>query len=107
LPDGLINRAADNWRPLLAIEGRQWAEWKAGEPITTNGLARLLAPFGISRARSARSTARPKVIRSRNLMTLLRDISPEKIFEPPPPQHRRHEHFLRSSNRHQLFYVAA
>ena len=33
---------------LVAIEGRPWAEWgKAGKPITANGLARLLAPFGI------------------------------------------------------------
>jgi putative DNA primase/helicase len=109
MPDSVLNRAADNWRPLLAIadeagdkwpagtrlaiqytsaaaagdeqsvrvlllsdiraifterrldrlpsaelvealvviEGRQWAEWKAGKPITANGLARLLAPFGI------------------------------------------------------------
>jgi hypothetical protein len=106
VPGGLFNRAADNWRPLLAIadaaggewperarraaqcarpddeesirvlllgdiraifaeraadrlasaelvealvaiEGRPWAEWKNGKPITTNGLARLLAPFGI------------------------------------------------------------
>lgn len=34
---------------LVAIEGRQWAEWKAGKAITANGLARLLAPFGIKR----------------------------------------------------------
>lgn len=106
VPSGLFNRAADNWRPLLAIadvaggewpararqavqsarpdddestrillladiraifaeraadrlasaelvealvaiEGRPWAEWKNGKPITTNGLARLLAPFKI------------------------------------------------------------
>jgi hypothetical protein len=109
IPDGVFNRAADNWRPLLAIadaagsdwpararraiqrerasgadeqsirvtllaevrvifaerdvdrlpsielvealapiEGRPWAEWKAGKPITANGFARLLAPFGIA-----------------------------------------------------------
>lgn len=109
IPEGVFNRAADNWRPLLAIadaaggewgvraraavqrtgavaggdeqsvrvllladiravfagrlvdrlpsaelvealvaiEGRPWAEWKAGKPITANGLARLLAPFVI------------------------------------------------------------
>jgi putative DNA primase/helicase len=108
-PAGVFNRAADNWRPLLAIaavaggewpararravqcvaaaagdddqstrvtlladirvifaecttdrlpsaelveglitiEGRPWAEWKAGKPITANSLARLLAPFAI------------------------------------------------------------
>ena len=33
---------------LVAIEGRPWAEWKAGKPITANSLARLLAPFGIA-----------------------------------------------------------
>lgn len=109
IPDGVFNRAADNWRPLLAIadavggewpgrarravqcvaaaagddnqsarvtlladiraifaerradrlpsaelvevlvaiEGRPWAEWKAGKPITANGVARLLARFKI------------------------------------------------------------
>ena len=38
---------------LVAIEGRPWAEWKAGKPITANGLARLLAPFAIKPRRSA------------------------------------------------------
>jgi putative DNA primase/helicase len=109
MPAGIFNRAADNWRPLLAIadaaggewpararraiqrtgaaagddeqsvrvllladirvifaergadrmasaelvealvaiEGRPWAEWKAGKPISANGLARALAPFRI------------------------------------------------------------
>jgi len=32
---------------LIAIEGRAWAEWRGGKAITANGLARLLAPFGI------------------------------------------------------------
>lgn len=32
---------------LVAIEGRPWAEWKAGKALSTNGLARLLAPFRI------------------------------------------------------------
>jgi Protein of unknown function (DUF3631) len=35
---------------LTAIEGRPWAEWKAGKAITANGLARLLAPFAIAPA---------------------------------------------------------
>jgi putative DNA primase/helicase len=109
MPDGIFNRAADNWRPLLAIadiaggtwpvrarlavqmgsttagdeqsvrvlmlsdvraifderrherlpsaeliealvaiEGRPWAEWKGGKPITANGLAGLLVSFGIT-----------------------------------------------------------
>jgi hypothetical protein len=112
MPAGVFNRAADNWRPLLAIadaaggewpararravqcaaesatsdsesvrvlllidiraifadrhidrlsssglvfaltaiEGRPWAEWNRGKGLTTNGLARLLAPFGIAPA---------------------------------------------------------
>ena len=32
---------------LVAIEGRPWAEWKAGREITQNGLARMLDSFGI------------------------------------------------------------
>jgi hypothetical protein len=33
---------------LIAIEDHPWAEWKGGKPISANGLARLLAPFGIA-----------------------------------------------------------
>ena len=33
---------------LAKIEGRPWAEWKAGKPISATGLARLLAPFKIA-----------------------------------------------------------
>jgi putative DNA primase/helicase len=33
---------------LGAMEGRPWAEWKHGKPITATGLARMLAPFGVS-----------------------------------------------------------
>jgi hypothetical protein len=39
--------SADLVEALVAIEGRPWAEWKAGKPITPNGLARMLAPFRI------------------------------------------------------------
>jgi hypothetical protein len=107
--ENLFNRAADNWRPLLAIadaaggtwptiaravaetseglkqdqsaramllsdirevfesrpnkdrigstdlaaelgtiEGRPWAEWKNGKPMTAASLAKMLAPFGIT-----------------------------------------------------------
>jgi hypothetical protein len=35
---------------LAAMEGRPWAEWKSGLPITPNSLARLLRTFGISSA---------------------------------------------------------
>jgi putative DNA primase/helicase len=33
---------------LVGIEGRPWANLKGGKPITKNGLALLLAPFGIA-----------------------------------------------------------
>ena len=32
---------------LKAIEGRPWADWKAGRELTPNQLARLLKPFGV------------------------------------------------------------
>ena len=32
---------------LTRIEGRPWAEWKGGKPITQNGLARLLGKFEV------------------------------------------------------------
>lgn len=32
---------------LVAIEDRPWAEWRRGQPLTKNSLARLLRPFGI------------------------------------------------------------
>jgi hypothetical protein len=32
---------------LGAMEDRPWPEWKGGKPITANGLARVLKPFGI------------------------------------------------------------
>ena len=45
---------------LMAIEGRPWAEWKAGKPLSANGLARLLAPFGIAPATIRTATGTPK-----------------------------------------------
>lgn len=109
LPASITNRAADNWRPLIAIadaiggdwperarqvalaltagqdgqssmkamlledirvvlsrgkldrissahlvsalvelDGRPWAEWRHGKPLTPNALARLLTPFGVT-----------------------------------------------------------
>ena len=30
------------------MEGRPWAEWRNGKPITAASLARQLTPFGIS-----------------------------------------------------------
>jgi hypothetical protein len=32
---------------LIAIEDHPWCDWRRGKPITPNGLARLLKPFGI------------------------------------------------------------
>jgi hypothetical protein len=32
---------------LTRIEGRPWAEWKGGKPVTQNGLARLLGKFEV------------------------------------------------------------
>jgi putative DNA primase/helicase len=45
---------------LVAIEGRPWAEWRHGKPITANGLARLLAPYGIAPATIRVGTKTPK-----------------------------------------------
>jgi putative DNA primase/helicase len=39
--------SADLAATLGAMEDRPWSEWKGGKPITTNGLARALKPFGI------------------------------------------------------------
>jgi hypothetical protein len=41
LPSGELVEA------LVAIEGRPWAEWKAGKPLSQTGLARLLKPLKI------------------------------------------------------------
>jgi putative DNA primase/helicase len=40
--------SSDLVNALVSLEGRPWAEWKNGKSITTNGLARLLHPFGVS-----------------------------------------------------------
>lgn len=39
--------SADLVSALIGLEERPWAEWKSGKAISANGLARLLAPFGI------------------------------------------------------------
>ncbi len=39
--------SAEMVEALVAIEGRPWAEWNKGRAMTTNSLARLLAPHGI------------------------------------------------------------
>lgn len=35
---------------LARIDGRPWAEWKGGQPITSKAIANLLAPFDITPA---------------------------------------------------------
>lgn len=32
---------------LVGLEGRPWSEWRRGQPMTKNSLARLLKPYGI------------------------------------------------------------
>jgi len=41
-------RSADLVSALVAMEGRPWAEWRKGKPLTQNSLARLLDPFRIA-----------------------------------------------------------
>jgi Protein of unknown function (DUF3631) len=33
---------------LVALEGRPWADWRKGKPMTVNNLARALKPFGVT-----------------------------------------------------------
>jgi len=144
MPSGLHNRAADNWRPLLAIadlvggewperaraairspgteddttrvmlladirsvfagrtidrlpsadlvealvamEDRPWAEWRQGKPLTQNGLARLLKPFGITPTTVRVGTATPRGYAFAHLADAFeRYIPPEGVGK---PQHR-------------------
>jgi putative DNA primase/helicase len=39
--------STDMCEALIALEGRPWAEWKAGKALTPNQLARLLKPFHV------------------------------------------------------------
>ncbi|MGB8743968.1 MAG: DUF3631 domain-containing protein [Xanthobacteraceae bacterium] len=39
--------SADVLNHLIKIDGRPWAEWKGGKPITANALARLLGKYSI------------------------------------------------------------
>ncbi|HZR62653.1 MAG TPA: DUF3631 domain-containing protein, partial [Xanthobacteraceae bacterium] len=45
---------------LIAIEGRPWAEWRGGKPLSANSLARMLAPFGIAPETIRTTTGTPK-----------------------------------------------
>jgi len=39
--------SGDMAEALADLEGRPWPEWRQGRPISANGVARLLRPFGI------------------------------------------------------------
>jgi putative DNA primase/helicase len=142
MPTRIINRAEDNWRPLLAIadaaggewpkfarriaeamvaatddqsiramlladirdiftmkgddrltsveltealgsiEGRPWADWKHGKPLTPNGLARLLKPFAVAPS-SIRldSGATPKGYKR----SQFDDVFRRYLLDPPSP----------------------
>lgn len=40
-------QSSDIVAALMDMEDRPWPEWKAGKPITANGVSRLLKPFGV------------------------------------------------------------
>lgn len=43
--------SGDLVQALVEMEDRAWPEYRAGRPITSTGIARLLAPFGIAPAK--------------------------------------------------------
>jgi hypothetical protein len=68
---------------LVALEGRPWAEWKGGKPITPNGLARLLAPFGIKPGTIRTSAGTPKGYHRPQFDDAFARYLPEEELEPP------------------------
>jgi len=70
---------------LTAMEGRPWAEWRAARPITANGLARLLAPFGIGPATIRAGSATPRGYQRIHFEDAWQRYLPAAGFE---PQHR-------------------
>ena len=68
---------------LIAIEGRPWAEWKAGKPITANGLARLLAPFNIVPSTIRIGDATPKGYQLAQFGDVFVRYLPAEAKEPP------------------------
>jgi hypothetical protein len=69
---------------LIAVEGHPWAEWNRGKGLSTNGVARLLAPFGIAPGTiRINNNETPKATNSRNSRMPLRATCLEKSFEPP------------------------
>jgi len=76
---------------LVEIEGRPWANLKGGQPITKNGLALLLAPFGIA-------SGIPSGPLPRRLRTLL--VGKRSFRSATTPQCLRHRHFLAVGHRY-------
>ena len=69
---------------LVAIEGRPWAEWKAGQADHREwSCAALGAVRDLHRARSAQAPERRKATSSRNSRTPLRAICRSGSLEPP------------------------
>jgi hypothetical protein len=68
---------------LVSIEGRPWAEWRAGKAITANGLARLLVPFGISPGTIRSGGGTPKGYQRAQFDDAFARYLPEGSIEPP------------------------
>src|SRR5262249_21904188 len=78
--------SADLVAALVAMEGRPWAEWPQGKPLTQNGLARLLKLFGIAPTTIRVAAATPKGYVLAHLAdTFKRYITPKGGSK---PQHR-------------------
>jgi hypothetical protein len=75
--------SAELLEALIAIEGRPWAEWKAGKAITANGLARLLAPFAIRPGTIRSSGGTPKGYQRAQFDDAFARYLPEGSIEPP------------------------
>jgi hypothetical protein len=75
---------------LAVIEGRPWADWKAGKPLTSNQLARLLKPFHIISDSVRIGIRTPKgYYRHQFAEAFERYLAAEGINE---PQHRNNAH---------------
>src|SRR5262249_25653971 len=74
---------------LVAIEGRPWAEWRHGKPITANSLARLLALYGIAPATIRVGSKTPKGYQRKDFADVFeRYLVPDGQEEASKPQHR-------------------
>jgi putative DNA primase/helicase len=74
---------------LVAIESRPWAEWRHGKPITANGLARLLEPFGVAPTTIRVGTKTPKGYRLSDFADAFeRYLTPDAQEGASEPQHR-------------------